>query len=226
MRHTVRGSGRVAAGVLLVAAVGLTGCSGDSRPPTAPPPGPGVDALDRAETAMTSLRSYAFRLNATMTQSGAAQQLGVTGRVQAPDRIQAEVSLAGRKQQVVGVPEGQFVFGPDRTWKRSRDTSLRPLPWPQLLGNLVEPTVAGGVAGSTVTGGVPAADAVAFGFPSGAALQSARAVVTLNAQHQVTKLDLTLGGVQGAAPVQLTEVVELDGFDQQAPVDVPGGVVA
>jgi hypothetical protein len=41
----------------------------------------------------------------------------------------------------------------------------------------------------------------------------------------VIKLDLKLSGLQGAAPVQVSEVVELDGFDRQTPIAAPTGVV-
>jgi hypothetical protein len=192
----------------------------------APPPGPGVDALNQAQAAMTSLRSYGFRLTATMAQGGSTQQLGATGRVQNPDRIAAQLNNAGHAAQVVGVPDGQFVLVPKGKWQRAQGASLQPIPWPKLLGDLVQPTVAGtSGGGSTVTGSVPAADAVTFGFPQAATLQSAHAVATLNARHQVTKLDLTLSGLQGAAPVRVSEVVELDGFDQQQPVKAPVGVV-
>jgi hypothetical protein len=175
---------------------------------------------------MTSLRSYAFRLTATMTQGGSAQQLGATGRVQTPDRIAAQLNNAGHAAQVVGVPEGQFVLVPKGKWQRAQGASLQPIPWPKLLGDLAQPAVTGASGGgSTVTGSIPPADAVTFGFPEGATLQSAHAVATLNAQHQVTKLDLKLSGLQGAAPVQVSEVVELDGFDRQEPVTAPVGVV-
>jgi hypothetical protein len=222
MRRSVRAVGGLALGVVLA-----TGCSGGPHPApaAAPPAGPGVEALNQAQAAMTSLRSYAFRLTATMTQGGATQQLGATGRVQTPDRIAAELNNAGHAAQVVGVPEGQFVLVPKGTWQRAQGASLQPIPWPKLLGDLVQPAVTGpGGDGSTVTGSVPAADAVTFGFPEGATLQSARAVATINARHQVTKLDLMLDGLQGTAPIQVSEVVELDGFDRQAPVTAPAGI--
>jgi hypothetical protein len=175
---------------------------------------------------MTALHSYAFRLNATMAQGGSTQQLGATGRVQTPDRIAARLNNAGHGAQVVGVPEGQFVLVPQGKWQRAQGSSLQPIPWPKLLGDLVQPTVTGtSGGGSTVTGSIPAADAVTFGFPAGATLQKADVVTTLNAQHQVIKLDLKLSGLQGAAPVQVSEVVELDGFDRQTPIAAPTGVV-
>jgi hypothetical protein len=217
---------RVAGGLVLAVALATAGCSGGSRPSAAPPSGPALDALNQAQAAMTALHSYGFRLTATMAQGGSTQQLGATGRVQTPDRIAAALSNAGHQAQVIGVPEGQFVLVPKGTWQRAQGSSLQPIPWPKLLGDLVQPTItdAGG-AGSTVTGSVPAADAVTFGFPAGATLQKAGAVATLNAQHRVTKLDLKLTGLQGTAAVQVSEVVELDGFDRQAPVKAPPGVV-
>lgn len=222
LQRAARG-GRAAA-LLLVGTLALGGCSGGSPEPP-PPSGPAVEALQQAQTTMTSLRSYAFRLTATSTQGGTAQRLGASGRVQTPDRIAAEVSLAGRNQQVVGVPEGQFVLAPGGRWQRVTGSSLRPIPWPQLLGNLGGPTVETTPTGSTVTGSVAPADAATFGFPAGATLQRSTAVVRLDPQHHVTRLDLTLAGVQGSTPVEVIENVELDGFDGQAPVVAPGGVV-
>ncbi|MDQ1648978.1 MAG: hypothetical protein QOG60_1035 [Frankiaceae bacterium] len=228
MGHRIRAAG----GVVVAVVLATSACSGSSRPAAAPPPsGPAVDALNQAQAAMTSLRSYGFRLTATMTQGGATQQLGATGRVQTPDRIAAALNTAGHQAQVIGVPEGQFVQVPPGKWQRAQGSSLQPIAWPKLLGDLVSPTIADAgtgrstVTGSTVTGSIPAADAVTFGFPAGATLQKADAVTTLNAQHQVVKLDLKLTGVQGPTPVQVSEVVELDGFDRQAPVNAPAGVV-
>jgi hypothetical protein len=223
MGHRIRAAG----GVVLAVVLAASACSGTSRPAAAPPPaGPGVDALNQAQAAMTSLRSYGFRLTATMTQGGSTQQLGATGRVQTPDRIAAALDNAGHQARVIGVPEGQFVQVPPGKWQRAQGSSLQPIPWPKLLGDLISPTIAdAGLAGSTVTGSIPATDAVTFGFPAGATLQKADAVTTLNGQHQVVKLDLKLAGVQGPTPVQVSEVVELDGFDRQAPVNAPAGVV-
>jgi hypothetical protein len=231
-----------------VLAVGLVtglsaGCSGSSHQsapkaaasaPAAARSGPPVDALNLAVTAMTSLRSYGFRLNATQTQGSVTQLLGATGRVVNPDRIQALLSVSGQREQVIGIPQGQFQLlvaapgKPATRWQRAKGSSLQPIPWPKVLGDLQHPTItrapSGPNPGSIVTGTLSPQDAVAFGYPSSATVTSAQVVVTLDSAHRVNKLDLKLAGRSGQDEVTVSEVVALDGFDQQAAIVAPAGV--
>ncbi len=225
-------------GLATTLAVGAaTGCSDGKHTATAEASasgsaGPAKTALQQAVTTMTSLRSYGFRLNATMSQGSATQELGATGRVVNPDRIQALLSSSGQSEQVIGVPEGQFQMvvaaagKPAGKWQRAQGSSLQPIPWPKILGDLQQPTITPAPAstGSVVTGTLPPTDAVAFGYPSSATITSSQVVVALDSSFHVSRLDLKLAGRSGPDAVSVNEVVSLDGYDRQQPIAAPPGV--
>lgn len=201
----------------LAVVVLASGCSG-SRHQAAPAGATSSTSasLAQVQTAMAGVRSYAFRLTATSRQASATAVLLAVGRVQAPRRILATVSESGRSEQVLGTEAGQFVAAANGKWSAVKGTSLQPIDWKGLLAG-----VAGTATGDrSVSAALTSAQARAVGFPAAARFGSGHYTLTLDGQHRVTLLQVSMQGTDAGAAVVVTETVRLSGFDSQPAIPV------
>jgi hypothetical protein len=198
--------------------VTAAGCASSKHPQARPSAGhsAAVASVAQVRTAMAGVRSYAFRLTVTSRQGDASAVLLAVGRAQAPRRILATVTEAGRSEQVLGTEAGQFAAEPKGAWKPVKGASLQPIAWNALLAR----TSAAASGHGTLEAALTSTQAGMLGYPAGARFAGGHYTATLDSSHRVTRLLVSMKGTAAGAAVEVTETVTLSGFDRQGAIPV------